>query len=385
MRRMGKQRLRPETKTHGRNALDINHRTEWRNALDITHRRLDDDHADDNADRDTPYPRHRHAAPQRTPESLALAMLFRGAGLKLCPRRPQTTTTPAGVCCCCAATPPPPVFGKGRQADGARPCHDAAPGRPTPVTVTRPGTTASSAISHIASPSTVTATTLLSISICICICISTGIVPPAAPASPTQHIHHSSTTTTMKTVLAASTALAALAAASPQGPRGGPWGDNSADGPWASGAPSQWSSVQSAIASWTSAESITAWPTAASEWSSFTSAYSLPTQLSSAASWWSSNGFPQVTGAPGGAPWGGPGGPHGGPGGWSGGSGMGPFGAGHPGNGWGPWGEDGDWTSGAWTSWWGTGACPASTWSGKSRIPSPLHLPSRSSRTDVSI
>ena len=159
----------------------------------------------------------------------------------------------------------------------------------------------------------------------------------------------------MKSFIAASS-LAVLAAASHQGPPGGNYG---------SAAPSDWSSIQSALASWTSAESITAWPTASADWASFTSAYSLPSQLSSAASWWSSNGFPQVTGAPGGPYGGGPGGPRGGPGGWVGGNGEGPFGPGRPGNGWGPWGQSGAWTEGPWTSWWGTGACPASTWSGE--------------------
>ncbi|MBE7159035.1 MAG: hypothetical protein INR62_11490, partial [Rhodospirillales bacterium] len=104
----------------------------------------------------------------------------------------------------------------------------------------------------------------------------------------------------MKTFIAAS-ALATLAAASPQGPpgyRGQDW--SSGAGPWGSMSSGAWSAVQSALASWTSAASVTAWPTASSEWASFTSDHPVPSELSSAASWWSSNGFPQVTGAPGG-------------------------------------------------------------------------------------
>lgn len=63
-------------------------------------------------------------------------------------------------------------------------------------------------------------------------------------------------------------------------------------------------------------------------------------------------------------PSGGPWGPGNGPPGWAPGKGWGPFGPRGPGNGWGPWGS-GSWTNGPWTSWWGTGACPPSTWSGE--------------------
>lgn len=169
----------------------------------------------------------------------------------------------------------------------------------------------------------------------------------------------------MKTTHAATALAVGAASAMPQGgpPNGyGPFGG--------SAAPSDYSSISGALASWTSAAGITAWPTATADWESLTSQYTLPTELSSAASWWSSNGFPQVTGAPGNGGYGpyggGPNGMGGGPGGWKGGNGMGPFGPGRGGdaNGWGPWGQSGEWTEGPWTSWWGTGACPASTWSG---------------------
>ena len=149
----------------------------------------------------------------------------------------------------------------------------------------------------------------------------------------------------------------------------GKWPVNTAA--WAPGG-GAWNSLTgeawSAFTSWTSAESITAFPTAASAWASFTSAHPLPADLSAAASWWSANGFPTGGSAwpaawttnsawPSGAPFG--------PGGWSGAGGWGPFGHGGPGHGWGPLGSSGSWTAGPWTSWWGTGACPASTWSGE--------------------
>jgi hypothetical protein len=159
----------------------------------------------------------------------------------------------------------------------------------------------------------------------------------------------------MKTSIIASLAIATLAAASPQRPANAP------AGPW----PTADSSAYSEFQSWTSAASLTAWPTASSQWASVTSAHPLPTGLSSYASSWSSLWTATGTGA-----WG-PGitdpAVHGGPGGWHGGAGgHGPFGGA---NGWGqgPWNSNGDWTTGAWTSWWGTGACPPSTWPGKSR------------------
>lgn len=88
-----------------------------------------------------------------------------------------------------------------------------------------------------------------------------------------------------------------------------------------------------------------------------------PTQWTSNSAWTAalSSWKTQTTGAPGpfGAGW---------ANGWSAGDGYGPFGRGGPGNGWGPYASEstGAWTSGPWTKWWGTNACPPSTWSGKS-------------------
>ena len=154
---------------------------------------------------------------------------------------------------------------------------------------------------------------------------------------------------------------------------GGGWNGHSGNAPWPTGS-SEWS----VFTSWTAAESITGWPTASSEWAAFTSAHPVPTGLNSMASWWSANGFPGGSAWPTAwttnsawssvvSQWGGfPGGP-GGPGGWNGAGGWGPFGHGGQGHGWGPWASQssGAWTNGPWTSWWGTDACPASTWSGE--------------------
>jgi hypothetical protein len=89
------------------------------------------------------------------------------------------------------------------------------------------------------------------------------------------------------------------------------------------------------------------------DYSSFTSQYGpVPTgsYTSAGGSFGSGPGF------------GGFGGPFGmGPGGWSAAQG-GPFGNNNWGQG--PYGSMGPWTTGAWTSWWGTDKCPPSTWSG---------------------
>ena len=73
--------------------------------------------------------------------------------------------------------------------------------------------------------------------------------------------------------------------------------------------------------------------------------------------WTTNTAWASVTSKWGGGP--------GGPAGWTPGQ-WGPFGQGRPGHGWGPWASEstGAWTTGAWTSWWGTDDCPASTWSG---------------------
>ncbi|KXT14528.1 hypothetical protein AC579_9096 [Pseudocercospora musae] len=144
-------------------------------------------------------------------------------------------------------------------------------------------------------------------------------------------------------------------------------------GPWPTSA---WSD----FSSWTSAAGLTAAPTNTAEWDSITSAHPLPSDLSSAAGWWRANGFPGGSAWPTAwttnsawasavSAWNGNGNGSGRPGwGGPGAGGFGPFGqhGGPGGNGWGmgPWASNGPWTSGAWTSWWGTNACPASTWSG---------------------
>ena len=66
--------------------------------------------------------------------------------------------------------------------------------------------------------------------------------------------------------------------------------------------------------------------------------------------------------------WGGA--PGGGPPGWNNNGGWGPFGSGTA-HGWGPWAASstGSWTNGPWADWWGTSACPPSTWSGWTKGP----------------
>jgi len=170
------------------------------------------------------------------------------------------------------------------------------------------------------------------------------------------------------TTAAATTTLLALAAAAPQGAPASVTSD------WESyatahGAPTNigaYSSLGGEFSSWTSEASLTAWPTATSEWASITSAHPLPSELSSVASSWQT----LTTGAPNGwgaGVWGGNNGnsTNSTASGWSGANGHGPFGG--AANGWGNWASESNsaWTSGPWTSWWGTNGCPDSTWSGK--------------------
>ncbi|KAF2857369.1 hypothetical protein K470DRAFT_223510 [Piedraia hortae CBS 480.64] len=147
-----------------------------------------------------------------------------------------------------------------------------------------------------------------------------------------------------------------LVTAQQHGPPGGPPGGgfNIPDighpiSSWAAAHTSDWSSLGSQFSSWTSAAGVTSLPTASSQWASLTSAHPLPSQLSSIAGAGTAWGGPQGAGHPG----------------WNPGAGLGPFGAGMA-NGWGPWAtiSNRPWTSGPWTAWWGTNACPPSTWSG---------------------
>jgi hypothetical protein len=181
---------------------------------------------------------------------------------------------------------------------------------------------------------------------------------------------HTTTAKMKSSFTGATAAFVALAAAVPQGPpQGAPSQASSYYQSWASAnglptATSAWSSLSSDWASWTSAASVTSWPTASSEWASLTSAHPVPSDLSSWASNWAT-----VTTRPGwwGGAWGPNGNGNGNGVGWNPSFGHGPFGNGGDQNGWGPWAAEssGAWTSGPWTSWWGTGGCPPSSWPGK--------------------
>lgn len=211
------------------------------------------------------------------------------------------------------------------------------------------------------------------------------------------HLLISRTTNTMKNAIAGS-ALLALAAASPQGPPGNfgpPGGGPPGGGPpggigpfasFPSCASSCWSNIASECNSVTDYSCLCGSSAVSSANSCIDSSdcsdsekeevYQAVDQLCAnvgvtvtakpEATWSATSGgsaWPAgwTTSAwPSGGPWG----PGAGPPGWVPGNGWGPFGRGGPGNGWGPFGS-GSWTNGPWTNWWGTGACPGSSWSGE--------------------